>query len=85
MIIHIYNLFFAKKNTRIENNTKIETYKKEKIEDNITDMIILEESQLDDIKNMSHDSLVEIILLLNRVNNSMIYVLTDKFDEMDDP
>jgi len=74
------NIFFRKK-AKIEIDSKYDTYIK--IKNKITDMDILEKSEIDFINNMSNHSKINIIETFNNVNNNMIYVLTNNFDKMD--
>lgn len=80
MIKIFLNIIFRKK-AKIEIDSKYDTYIK--IKNKITDMVILEKSEIDFINNMSNHSKINIIETFNNVNNNMIYVLTNNFDKMD--
>jgi hypothetical protein len=82
---YLYNKLFTNSNKiRLEYDNKINIDEKRRMSviksdicNNICDMKKLRDDEVDTIKNMSHDSLLQLIGLLSTVNNNIIAILDD--------
>ena len=84
MCIDLYNHIFIKKNkVECENCVEQNNKNKKEIINRINDIYILNEKHIDNVKKLSHDSLVDLIMCYNNNNSyviDIIYEMGEKYE-----